>query len=244
MIDTVNANVDIVTVVPCGHHQHLTILILIILISGLVGGVANYFKQEANMTFKWFNLVKSMLLGLVASAIVPLFLEMLQSQLLYSNEDGHYNMINYFVFTGFCLIAAYSSIQFLQSVSDKVISDLEEVKKKTEALEEETNVNSELVGKIVEVDTLTEATELESYSEESEFESTQVKATPKELLNNALSSDQFTFLTIAGLSKVSGLSLFEVEAIMAEKILAGEVKEFKGKDGKTIYALTQNGKNK
>ena len=58
------------------------IITLIIVGAGILGGLANYHRFDTNKGFNGFGLRKSILIGLVAAATIPLFLEMLSSQLL------------------------------------------------------------------------------------------------------------------------------------------------------------------
>ena len=78
--------------------DHLVLLVLLIIGAGIVGGIANYHRFESNLEFSWFNIRKSLLFGIVASAAVPLFLHMLHSTIMTEAESSG---ILYFVFAGF-----------------------------------------------------------------------------------------------------------------------------------------------
>ena len=88
----------------------LKTIIFIILLSGFVGGIANFFRNDANSDFNMFRFIKSIIVGLVASFTVPLFLNTVSSTLLKEAENEN---INYLIFAGFCLIAAFAANRFM-----------------------------------------------------------------------------------------------------------------------------------
>jgi len=68
--------------------------------------------------------VSCVIYGIAAAALMPLFLNMISSDLLNTTADGH---SHYFVFFGFCLVAGVSSRRFINGVSDRVLADLKKV---------------------------------------------------------------------------------------------------------------------
>ncbi len=223
----------------------LITIICIMFIAGFIGGIANYFRDDGNAEWNWFNIFKSIMLGIVAAAIVPLFLYLVQSKLLNPSTYDE-NFFNYFVFTGFCLIAAYSSTGFLQSVSASVLKQLEEVKKKTDKIEEQTEETSELVGEVVDKDTGSEEnTDEISKEKESDYESSRgdvIKLSNNGLLYKAFTDGKFTFRTLGGLSKATGITKSELEGIMEDCKKRKLVKEFINRDGEAIFSITNKGK--
>lgn len=103
---------------------HYWILISIMLLSGILGGVVNYFivfteSVEKEVVVKYL-FWKSLLLGVSASFMVPLFLSTISSELLSKPIAGTFNS-DYLVLVGFCLLAAIVSKQFIESLYQKVI---------------------------------------------------------------------------------------------------------------------------
>ena len=99
----------------------------IILFAGIFGGVVNYFtvhtKREAGSNRKCWGTV---LAGIAASCLVPLFLSMISSDLIVnSRKDDKY----YFVFAGLCLVAAIFSRRFINSMSKRILEQVEKVNK-------------------------------------------------------------------------------------------------------------------
>ena len=112
--------------------EHYITLIIIMTLSGLLGGGANYFSDVISEDEK-YPLVKRLIYGLAAAFVVPLFLNMISSSLL---EDSKGDPIKLFVFAGFCIIAALSSKSFLTSISKKIIDKIDDVDKKQTEMEE------------------------------------------------------------------------------------------------------------
>ena len=107
-------------------------VLLVMLVGGIIGGTVNFFYapvpgDQPN------SLGRCVILGIGASALVPVFLFVTQSKIL----DKLFNpvqagvltesekAINMLVFIGLCLLAAISSARFIASVSDRVIAQLE-----------------------------------------------------------------------------------------------------------------------
>lgn len=219
----------------------MLIIGLIILLCGLLGGYANYHRFETNTSFQSFNLRKSLLTGLVASATVPLFLNMVSSNLLKeaSESGGEYK---YFIFAGFCLIAAFFSNRFLQSVSDRVIQDLQD---KTRKIEEETTENKEKVEALIDknVDE-PNAADIDVENPIQKAEVLKEKAEDKDLnaLLKSFSESNYSFRTINGLSKSTGLEISETKKLVKELENKEVLRMHKRKDGTSIYSITEIGK--
>jgi tetratricopeptide (TPR) repeat protein len=112
-----------------------------ILLSGMAGGFARYHwdKTEENTKMEsWYSFVT---MGIAAAFLVPLFLNMISSNLI---NDTKTDPSKFFILIGFCIAASMYAKQFIGSVSKKAFEDsqkaLEESKKAREeskkALEE------------------------------------------------------------------------------------------------------------
>lgn len=131
---------------------HFWLLVGVILLFGALGGLINYClpgesDQETNGPRKSLLIVKSMLVGVGASFLVPLFLNMISSDLLASSRNDPLKLL---VFAGFCLIAAISARTFIAALSDKVLRDLKETKKRLVAAEEKASLADEKATAVVE----------------------------------------------------------------------------------------------
>ena len=216
----------------------MIIITSIIIFAGCLGGFANYHRYEINQQHKLFNLRRSLLSGLVASATVPLFLQMVSSNLLAEAHEpgGEYK---YFIFGGFCLIAAFFSNRFLQSVSDKVIQDLQQ---KTTRIEREALENREKVDVLIDDKTLQTdlRSNLAAVSIDIEPMLIQGKATDEFL--ELFSSDTYRFRTLGGMSKELGIEEDIAADILRELESKELVKGFTNTEGNRIFSITKKGR--
>ncbi len=129
----------------------LSEMIWIMLSCGLLGGLANYLRtiqqvknipdpiQPANQANEiniissvsdkpswWSHLLTCLMLGVVASALVPLFLNSLESDLLRNRTD-----LNLLIFAGFCLLAAISSSSFIDALTQRILNQMKTIRDQT-----------------------------------------------------------------------------------------------------------------
>ncbi|AZA54948.1 YEATS-associated helix-containing protein [Chryseobacterium sp. G0201] len=136
-------------------------LIIIMLICGIVGGVGNTLRGT---TCNWVVLSKNICLGIIASIAVPLFLNLVSSDIvksIYVNEKNHIS--NYLIFSGFCIIASFSSLTFLNTISGKVIQNLKEEIKQVKSENEQLSKTVETIAVSTESNTQMNANELEKF---------------------------------------------------------------------------------
>lgn len=111
-------------------HYILTLL-GIMAITGILGGTANYLnapKEERNF-------MRSLLMGLVATIAIPLFLKVVDSNIL---NDTKGDSLNYFIYAGCCVLAAFYSARFLEGLSSRVLQNLQEkVDRTSETVQEQ-----------------------------------------------------------------------------------------------------------
>ena len=106
--------------------SYMLLVLGIMITAGILGGIANYFLAERHAEFAWRDLFKYTVLGVVAALMVPLFLNMISSNLL---DLARTRPINLFVFAGFCLIAVIFSRRFLENLSTKLIQQVSQIRK-------------------------------------------------------------------------------------------------------------------
>lgn len=106
--------------------NYMMLVLGIMIAAGILGGIANYFLAERHAEFAWRDLFKYSVLGVVAALMVPLFLNMISSNLL---DLARTRPINLFVFAGFCLIAVIFSRRFLENLSAKLIQQVSQIRK-------------------------------------------------------------------------------------------------------------------
>ena len=92
-------------------------LILGIMIgSGILGGLVNFFLSDNHKPPVWKDLLGYCLLGIVAALTVPLFLNMISSNLL---TVAPRKPINLFIFNGICLLFALFSCKLKDNIHNK-----------------------------------------------------------------------------------------------------------------------------
>jgi len=158
---------------------YAAIILLIMLLSGLIGGLASYYLNKSEEK----TLLKSLILGVVASLIVPLFLNMISSNLLF---EAQRQIDKIFIFAGFCLLASVFSKNFLENMYKKLLQQVGDIGKKVDTMEQASSEPDIPTGKITE-------------------ESLKQKGITKiefDLLNT-LSSGKYTYRSVPGLIKQS-----------------------------------------
>ena len=90
----------------------------IMLSAGLLAGIANFFLSDPEGKSSARELLKYLVLGVVAALTVPLFLNMTSSNLL---EFGRSRPNALFVFGGFCLIYVLLSRRLFESIVHKLM---------------------------------------------------------------------------------------------------------------------------
>ncbi len=217
----------------------IIILVSLIVAAGLLGGIANYYMEQANgASFK-----KSVFLGLTASATVPLLLNTMSSSLTDKCLNGEPSA--YFIFFGFCTIAAIFSSNFLQSLGDKLLQELKDVKQKQEDLTQTTDV---LVAQNSDPSETPAPPGAPAAGDGKEFESFKIgddtKSPNVAVLSDEqkiiamLQSSKFAFRTAEGIAKDTGLELGGVQSKLLELEIQNKVKKTKrARDGVMVWSL-------
>jgi DNA-binding MarR family transcriptional regulator len=88
----------------------------IMIVSGILGGLVNFFLSEYHKPPVCKAVIGDCLLGIVSALTVPLFLNMISSNLL---TVAHKNPVNLFIFNGICLLFAFFSCRLKENVFNK-----------------------------------------------------------------------------------------------------------------------------
>lgn len=93
--------------------SYMLLILAIMIISGILGGLANYFLSEKSEKPAQGVILKYSFLGMAAALTTPFFLNMISSNML---ETARTKPLNFLVFSGFCLVFAFFSCRFLENI--------------------------------------------------------------------------------------------------------------------------------
>ncbi len=204
--------------------SHAALLIVIILGAGALGGLGNrYIVTDDSPNWK-----KSLVLGIIASAAIPLFLHIVDSNLML---EAKIDFTNYFVFAGFCLIAAVFSTRFLDSLSSSIINRLQQVETRQTQQEE-------LVMPIVENNQAPLNTDpgAQTGSENADIGSKGLFMDSHVDAASAMSSKQFLYFSEDSLAKMTNKSTAEIADELKKLEAQGKAKQItKGSTGEKVW---------
>lgn len=123
-----------VAVFPDALDAYLLVVLLIVVAAGLLGGMANYFLSDRLPELVRRDWAKYPMLGVVAALTVPLFLNMISSNLL---ETARTRPADLFVFTGFCLIYVIASRRLFENVAGKLLTQVDQLKREVKQLKQQ-----------------------------------------------------------------------------------------------------------
>jgi hypothetical protein len=207
--------------IPLG--TYIPLLIGVMLASGILGGLANYSalerRTQASKRITWGGYV---LLGVAAAFAVPLFLNMISSNLL---DAGRTAPLNLFVLCGFCVIAALFSRSFLENLYNKILQQVQDVEAKVERIEEV-------------------ASEPESSDDEIATAKQKESSLPENNLKvlSALNGSKYAYRSLSGLARQAQLTKQETQHVLNDLLAKGFVGQTMGKNNRTLWFLTERGK--
>ena len=219
--------------------SHTTIIILIILGAGFLGGLTNFFRTY-KIDYKKLecriNLYKSLSLGLCASVAVPLFLQVISNNLIDVQKDVPYPTNNYFILAGFCVLAAFFSKRFLENLYDKLSVATEtaeeaiQIAERAEISNQEIDADAETIVKSVDEIILKKYPESASKLDSSEKEMLVVA--------DAMINSKYSYRTIQGISKDTKLKEDAVTEILEKFKRTGYATKRTNSKGNLIWKMT------
>lgn len=171
--------------------DHYILIIILMIGAGLFGGITNYFRIEQEKK-DLFSFLKNVLMGISASILIPLFLNMISSNLL---KESASDTLKLFILFGFFLIASLSSKVFIQTIADRVLN---EVKKTKVGLEDIKKSAGPIIGKE------TEPEEAEGTGSFLNVRGFSFGEDAKKVLN-ALGGGKYAWRTLRGIAKEIGM---------------------------------------
>lgn len=173
--------------------ENILILILILLGSGIFGGIVSYFRIDYDKTFEIKAMLKPVLVGTGASLLVPLFLNMISSNLLENSKTNYYA---YFIILGFGLIASIFSGDFISALGKKILNEIKNVKKEVEDAKTEDEIITPKV------------------SFKTNFQISQDEIS----ILNAFKNTHYTYRSITGLANQIGLEKETVKGLLSKLV--------------------------
>jgi len=106
--------------------SYMLVILLIMVMAGVLGGVANYYLSDRQNDTGRRDWGKFLILGVIAALTVPLFLNMISSNLL---EAARTRPVDFFVFAGFCLIYVVASRRVFENVANKLMGQMDQMRR-------------------------------------------------------------------------------------------------------------------
>lgn len=233
---------------------YITTLLVIMILTGLLGGYANFLNSPKEER----SLMRSLMMGIVATIAIPLFLKVVDSNILNQTKA---DVINYFVYAGCCVLAAFYSARFLEGLSSRVLQNLQDkvdrtnevVQENTSKLEENTdklNQTAEKTDMIIEnqlpinTDIPDQIPELENEGlntrslENMENDNTR-SFNPQQMVLDVFFRFKTVFQTLDSISKNTGLTPTAVVQLLIELEQAGKIRKIEHR-GQDIYTVDRS----
>lgn len=223
--------------------EHVFCLVGIMLAAGTLGGVINYYqaigsrpeqpKESPATPFKP-RMPHRVVIGIGAAFLVPLFLNMISSDLLLACKETPTKML---VFAGFCLVASISSSAFIRSLSDRL-------------LEQAARSAEEANRRVEEVKTDLEPIKAKATEPDAGAISGSRQALPANEVHDlgvgqrvlrALCETEFAFRSVEGISRSTGIARRDLEAILNGLVQDGLVRNTLTEDG-LRWCITKKGR--
>jgi len=106
--------------------QHILIVVLILVLTGVLGGIANYFLRDQAVEAQARDWLRYPVLGLVAALTLPLVLSMLSSNLI---DAGRTNVGDYLVLAGCSLLYVVLSRRLFDNTTNRLLARTEKLGK-------------------------------------------------------------------------------------------------------------------
>ena len=207
------------------------------LCAGVLGGAINYFQEQSDNNLNVNALLKNIIIGIGASFIVPVFLNMISSQLIseITGQDvTNENLSKLLILAGFCLIASISSRSFITTMTNKLMRELDEVKSETQQIKKASNELQEVVSLSIEPENESD-TDLTSNSENN----INISKSEAEVLAT-LTNENYKLRTLTGISEELSMSRERAKQILdslEEKDLVKPI----NRSTKRYWAITSSG---
>lgn len=213
--------------------NHIFILATVMLLAGIFGGLVNYYiygdkDPDAG------SLPRFLVVGVGASFLVPVVLDMVNSELVLESQGDPSRLL---IFTGFCLISALISRFFIDSLSDRVLNDAQVAKNRSEEVQQNLRIIQNELLPLIDTETEQDVMEIDEPSsqvtDELDVVSTRVL--------KVLSGGRFIFRSLSGVCREANeeeSTILKTLQVLVTRSLAGKVS---GKNG-VRWHITEKGR--
>lgn len=213
--------------------ENLIGLVLIMITVGITCGITVFLREKEYSKSAFFV---NILYGIIATLVVPLFLNLISSDIVKSIIDGadifKYQLL---IFIGFCAIAALYSKSFLERMYNKITEDLNKVKKDIKETKNEIEVIQHgMEEKPDIVKPKKEAISEFSKEDEAAFEKMY-------LVMESIYKSSYVYRTISGISKETKLENDELVPLLMKMKKIGFILIKISKKGEKLYGLSDKG---
>lgn len=212
--------------------NHLFTLIAIMLMSGVFGGLLNYYMQ-ANVDTDNSSMPRSIVFGLMFSFLVPVVLWLVSSDMLEQSKGSASDLL---IFAGFCLISAWASRFAMTTVTKKIVQESHLARERADSLMIELRLLQRELEPMLDMETENDdGEEVSSLAPDEELDVTTANVL------TALGNGRYIFRSLKGLSGETSLdehTMAKTLGIIVARDLGGKVLGKKG----TRWFITQKGR--
>ncbi len=203
----------------------------VILAAGAFGGLVNFYLSKSDDVPPPTR-VRSIIVGIAASFLVPLFLNMISSNLVDVVKGGDSSKL--LILLGFCLVAAISSTSFIRTISDRVLTEAKQAKDAAREASAQVAQVQEDIQPIV-------AKETEQDEAVAMADSSASTPTNEDKVLRALAGGRWALRSQSGLAKESQLDAGEVARLLHDLGQRSLVDKRTTKNG-TRWFITEQGR--
>ena len=217
----------------------------VMLAAGVLGGSINFFisEQKEEKPLPWWQHV---IVGTGASFMVPLFLNMISSNLLKEirgeGKEPTGDLLKLFVLAGFCIVAAVSSRAFIRTISDRLLQEVKDVRAVAQDARAEAAAATAVVAPLVEEE---EPIPSDISAIQNQFGSAE---SPPTLSNDdakiirSLATSGFSMRSLTGIARDTGLEKQLANTRLSKLMSNGLVVQGQSKSGQPRWYLSAKGR--
>ncbi|MGB1091166.1 MAG: YEATS-associated helix-containing protein [Oceanobacter sp.] len=174
--------------------NHIFILATVMLLAGIFGGLVNYYLY-GDKDPDAANLPRFLVVGVGASFLVPVILDVVNSELVLESQGDPSRLL---IFTGFCLISSLISRFFVDNMSDRILSEAKVAKARSEEVHHNLRVMQQEILPLVDTETEQDAL-IEDDDEDYELDQ-ELDVISSQVLK-VLSNGRFIFRSLSGVCR-------------------------------------------